>query len=85
MKQPDLFGGMTEVIQKTPKSKYQLIKERNKYRRGDIKANCGNCAFKVKLTYHSKTYYKCENIGESHSEATDIRLKNVCNLWESDS
>lgn len=83
MKQPDLFGGMSEV--KEPnlhQGKYQYFRSANNYRKSiDNILKCGTCKFCLKKEYHNKNYYKCELQGDSNSESSDIRLKNVCDKW----
>ena len=37
---------------------------------------CKTCAFLLRVRPHDKTYFKCAIKGDTHSEATDIRLKN---------
>ena len=60
----------------------QKIKKRMGYRFSVGERKCKNCKSHQVSEYHDKTYHKCERIGYSHSEATDIRLKNVCDYWE---
>ncbi len=36
---------------------------------------CKTCAFKFRIRYHDKNYFKCRLKGDTRSEATDIRLK----------
>ena len=84
MKALNLFGEMQEV-EVTPKvhqSPYQLIKAQNKYRLAENKEqSCRRCIHRVPIEFHNKNYHKCEMIGDSRSEATDIRLKNTCNKF----
>ena len=69
---------------KTHLGKIQKLKKSMGYRLSSGERKCKNCVSKCRLNYHDKTYYKCERIGFSNSEATDIRLKNVCDYWEAE-
>ena len=85
MKSLNLFGEMQDVNFEQPKKlgKIQKIKQRNGFRIAPNKTtSCRFCKLLIKVDYHGKTYYKCDLIGTSHSEATDIRLKNTCNKFE---
>ena len=42
---------------------------------------CMTCTHS-RVVHYSKTYYKCEFLGDSRSASTDIRAKHVCNHWE---
>lgn len=80
MKNLDIFGGETES--KSPvRGKYNIIKARIHYRLGTKEKCCKHCSSKMRIRYNDKTYYKCKNIGCSASEASDIRLKMVCDLF----
>ena len=44
---------------------------------------CKNCAHFIEGHYHNRNYFKCQKMGLSHSEATDIRKSDVaCSLYE---
>ena len=78
----NLFGDMQEMEPPNePKSKYQRFKSMNHYQVSDNVESCKSCAHCLKMEYHNKNYYKCELMGVSHSEASDIRLKMVCDKW----
>jgi len=63
-------------------SLYQRIKLGNAYRLASDKTeSCRYCIHRHHYKYHDKHYHKCDLIGVSHSEATDIRLKNTCNKF----
>ena len=82
MKNLDLFiYGETDTTAQGNKSEYQLWKIKHYYGVSDNKQKCGNCKHLVKNQY-SKVYYKCTQMGMSMSAATDVRLRNVCDLWE---
>ena len=85
MKTINLFGELQETEVKKPKSKYQIIKARNNF---GISKNsverCKNCVHCYGIRGNTKIYYKCKLIGESACDATDIRLKNVCNKFDLD-
>lgn len=60
----------------------QRIKRQAGYREAtDKQKQCRYCTHYVQVSYHDKTYRKCELIGYSHSTATDIRAKDTCNNW----
>lgn len=60
----------------------QKFKRLNNYRLGTADKCCKNCENRISGEYHNKNYHKCKLLGFSNSEATDIRLKNVCNQHE---
>jgi len=81
MKCENLFGEMVDIKPPEPegyKSQYQIFKKKNRYRLANDNLKCKNCLNCEGWSYHDKTYYKCKLMGFSSSEATDIRLKNVC-------
>jgi len=81
----NLFGDeIPEEPDPRPKSKYQGWKLINNYRASSGERQCQNCKFARKRNYHNKNYYKCILLGTSYSTATDIRLKDVCNLHQYD-
>lgn len=85
MKNFNLFGGETEIsaIPNTAlQSKYQKFKTRNHYRKADGNKKCGNCKSHIRGEYHNNIYHKCKRLGISNSHATDIRVNNVCDLYE---
>jgi hypothetical protein len=80
----NLFG---EIVEAEPKIKirqsiYQRFKFYNNYRKCDGLVKCGNCKHHKAFAYHNKIYHKCELLGISNSEATDIRVSSVCDKWE---
>lgn len=88
-------GGMTEqlhLINDIPlpkpqikiRGKYQQWKYENNYRKADSDKRCKNCKNCVAMTNGYKTFYKCNIMGISNSEATDIRLSNVCDYFKAD-
>jgi len=92
---PDLFGEMRPVKEFLNKeerngneSKYQAFKRENNYRRGDIEIGlsiyhrCKYCTHSIIMHYHGKVYCKCRLMGISNSEATDIRRRNVCDIFK---
>ena len=83
-KQIDIFGNETNVqVQKSKKSK-KTIKQKFRAINGYDESNkCKDCVHRISSRYHDKILHKCEMIGLTHSEATDIRLKDfACNLFE---
>jgi hypothetical protein len=83
MKTLNLFGEMVEVdfSRSKPLSVYQRFKLINRYRKSDS-PQCKTCKYHLVFEYHDKYYHKCELLGISNSEATDIRVSYVCNKWE---
>ena len=82
----DLFGEEHEIPEITNKnlwSKYQKFKSTNNYHKtADKEICCKNCAYRIFGYYHDKSYNKCELMGVSHSEATDIRISYVCRKFK---
>jgi len=77
----NLFGDV--VPKRQPKSAYQLFKEKNKYRESETETRaCKNCGHHQAFKPNLKIYHKCALMGVSRSEATDTRLKMVCDGWE---
>lgn len=57
----------------------QQLKRSLNYRKGTKDGpRCETCINLRAFDYHGKKYYKCCLIGCTHSEATDIRLSDVC-------
>ena len=82
--QQTLFEIDGEPIKLVFRSAYQKWKYDNQYRKADYLSDirCKNCIHRFIIHHHNKRYYKCELLGFSGSEATDIRLSNVCNNFE---
>lgn len=85
---PDLFGELRPVKEflneedrMRNESKYQEFKRSNHYRRADGYNRCKFCKHHFAMHYHDKVYHKCKLLGVSNSEATDIRVRNVCDLF----
>ena len=80
----NLFGETVDLPKNHQhESKYQKFKRLNNYGESSYKLyQCKNCKNLQGYNYHNKNYYKCELIGYSMSEATDVKLKNVCDQWE---
>jgi hypothetical protein len=79
----DLFG--VEIDENSGdmkfKGKYQRMRYTNRYRKAQVKdgdKTCKNCKHHYATEYHDKIFHKCEIIGYSHSECTDIRLSFTC-------
>lgn len=79
-----LFGDeIPDVEPAVPIGSYQKTKFNNHYRRSkEDKICCKYCRYVGYFRYHDKGYYKCSIIGISHSTATDIRARNVCDRFE---
>lgn len=77
----DLWGNdIPDIEPPKPKSEYQKTKVNNGYRKAnswDVR-KCKNCIYKKSHYQNGKYYYKCQLIGDSASEATDIRMSHVC-------
>ena len=84
MKQIDVFGNEIEIVVEPPTIYHISLKEQFRRKNGYLKGKqCKNCKYHHRFDYHYKYYHKCEKLGISNSEATDIRLKDVaCNLYE---
>lgn len=78
-KHPDLFGGESEIHAPEPnQGPYQIFRDKNNYRlSGNRTERCATC-----INLIDGRYFKCKLQGTSHSETSDIRKKNVCDLWE---
>ena len=83
MNQIDIFGNDVPVsfIETKPrKSIRQMFRDQCGYDHSHI---CKDCKHLVCNRYNYKNYYKCDLMGITDSEATDIRLKDVaCGMWE---
>jgi hypothetical protein len=80
---PDLFGGETGmVVSAGRQSSYQAFKARNCYRPATGGCNCGTCKIGYQNELHDKRHRKCTLLGESHSPATDVSRRMVCNLYQ---
>ena len=80
--QYDIFGNLVKPTEETSKGrkKYKTMQELHGIKEGETCKTCKHC---INCGYHGRTYYKCKLWVISHSNATDIRLKNkACNKWE---
>lgn len=84
VEQMHFFDVGNEPITITFKSKYQKWKFEHNYSKADEYSDirCANCIYCFKTQPSERAYYKCEKLGMSASSATDIRLSNVCDLFE---
>ena len=81
MKQPDLFGGQTEIDVRKKRGWNEVKKIRN-YRKSEYKEKkCGNCDHLV-IKNFSKKYFKCELISLKASASSDVRVGHVCDLFK---
>jgi hypothetical protein len=80
----DIFGNLSEPPEpKREGNRYRTMQELHGVKEGEFCKTCKHC---VCAHYHGRNYYKCELWIVSHSEATDIRLKNpACNKYERES
>ena len=85
MKHPDLFGGTTPVKEEI-RSPYKYRKSVMGYRKAkpEEQNRCKNCKHCQIWECRAGRYYKCELIGLSNSEATDVRANGTCNKWEAE-
>jgi hypothetical protein len=79
-----LFGEEIPEVELPKKFKgmYQKFKQDSNYRKTESEDRCKNCHFAFRMSYHGKSYWKCEKMGVSHSEHTDIKVSNVCDLYK---
>lgn len=54
------------------------------YRRAEGPRCCGNCQMHVVKKY-ARRYHKCLVLGDTCSNATDVRLRNTCDAWRGES
>ena len=81
MKSVNLFGELQdEKYIKEFNGYFQNWKNKNNYKKSDDNRKCKDCKYCAKNMYHNKSYYKCELMGISHSEASD-RANHVCNKY----
>lgn len=79
----DLFGNEINETMPRPHHGYKLLKHIRQYRLSDSKTRrCKFCRHRVQVWGNTRQYHKCRLIGITSSEATDIRLRNVCILWD---
>ncbi len=85
MLEKDLFGNEYREPIKPTHGKYKKYRARFNYRESEFKdKRCKTCNHVEGYEGNTKTYYKCKLQGASNSEASDIKLKNICNNWERD-
>ena len=77
----DLFGNDTQPATRMREGKYDMHKRRNKYRKATGPEKCKTCRYLV-IREFAKRYYKCIKMGLSRCESIDIRVNNVCNLYQ---
>ncbi|MCP4394580.1 MAG: hypothetical protein GY804_09985 [Alphaproteobacteria bacterium] len=83
----NLFGEeqkYLEIQKKGHLGKIQMLKKRMGYRKTPLKNDtCKFCVHRRHKDYHNKPYNKCELIGDSNCEATDIKILNyTCDEFE---
>lgn len=82
----NMFTGEIEevVVPKKKKGKlgkYEAFRALNNYRKGTKEKCCGTCKISQRVGYNTKHYWKCQEMGFSHSTASDIRKSYVCDIW----
>ena len=78
-----LIEGLPKLeVKAGPRSKYQQWKLENNYCKATDNKRCKNCKNRFITHSGAKVYYKCILLGMSSCSATDIRLSNVCDLFE---
>jgi hypothetical protein len=86
-KQIDIFGNEIDISQienneARKRKRYRSMQAMFGTKEGYRCATCKHCE---QHHYHNKKYYKCKLWFQSHSAATDIRLKDTaCKLYESE-
>ena len=83
MKQLDVFGNEVDYFELNKIVPKETIKERFRRINGYAQDKfCRDCKYFKMFSYNRKKYYKCEKIGVTQSQATDIRLKDcACKLF----
>lgn len=82
MKQPDLFNGMSEVVENSKNKGWEYVKKIRNYRKStDKNERCKTCEHIVKKEY-ANIYYKCALMTLKASSTSDIRVNHVCDLFE---
>lgn len=85
MEDINLFGEIQKYYEsEKPLGKIQQIKHNLGYHKAGIYEShryCKYCDNFIRMEYHNKMYFKCRLIGDSNSEATDIRTKDTCNKF----
>jgi len=76
----DLFGNDTsyERTRKATWGVFQIYRQRFNYMTAMGENSCKTCQHRISGDYHNMRYHKCKLQGLSHSENSDIRLRNVC-------
>lgn len=83
MKVKDMFGNWTDLDPPKKKTGWLEVKAIRNYRLADLKAiSCKTCEHLVRKDGYANTYYKCNKISLKSSASSDVRLKNVCDIWE---
>ena len=78
-----LFGDPIDEIPPRKKTGFaEIFKSKNHYRKSDKSEKCANCKYLHKAHHHGKRYNKCDILGDTRGEATDIRISYVCDLYE---
>ena len=75
---PDLFGGETEIVE-PEYGKIKKLKNSMGYRKANPgESQCKDCIYFNRKEFHGRTYRKCELIGDSQCDATDIMASGTC-------
>ena len=78
----NLFGEDQEPDKKVT-GHFKTWRQRNGYKKSvSFEKQCRICRHLRTFEYHNKKYHKCSLQGVSQSEASDIRLSDVCDLFE---
>ena len=80
---PDLFGGKTPIKEPVT-GEFARLKKKWDYGPSESPTfMCGTCKNLIKkVLANGKNVYKCELIGDSASEASDVKLNHICMKWE---
>ena len=82
--QIDIFGNETPVEDAYSQKQTETIKSRWRRMYGfDESHKCGDCRYSFRMTVNDKSFLKCNLMGVSASEATDIAKSDpACKRWE---
>ena len=78
----NLFGEDQEPYKKVT-GVYKVWRKKNRYEKSvSFEKQCRICEHRITFEYHNKNYHKCRLQGVSQSEASDIRLSNICDCFK---
>ena len=85
--QLDIFGTMVSVSETGSSKPRETIKSRWRKIHGfDYSHKCGNCRFGFRLKSNDRDCWKCDKMGVTSSEETDIsKSDHACGMFEEES